>query len=1029
MRALLPVLFALGASSGIAQVPPRTSVSVPEQYNFTLRHYTVVDGLPSRQVTSLAQDDQDFIWMASPMGLVRFDGYRFVNHDQQDGLSGNAVRTVLRDADGMLWIQFEDGEVDIMDPARRLVVPFKHYFAAYPNASIHAPIHGMAASATGTIVFGQGRALVRYRGVQWGFERKAVACNGPLNPLVVEENDDVWCECASGYVHTSTRELLFLRSASFALEGSPVVRWQGIAMGPGKGIDRYAKRPMVPQGAYVTLLRSGLSSTGWVRPDGAQLLHPPTEQGTFDRPRFNHRTPLTQGIWLVDGKVRRMQAGDAPLNAPVLFDLTDVDIDVDQELISVLRDRAGNIWIANDHGLFKLTMKSDPFRRFLYQPRMPGSFGARIRGMMEIAGKLHVNTDVNGYYVLDARSGEVLGRDARTTFRLGMTGDASGGLWRAEYGDLVHDGPDGTTDAKVHAHPWATPVWSIIVTTRGTLLMGSESGLRIADPPDSARALIHPGHPELDRAVVWHLGRSTAGSILACTNQGLYQLDEEGMVLHRWWFGAERAGDPLHDLPTNDIRHFHQDPDGHFWLSTATAGLLHWDRERGTVRTFGQRQGIPVTSLHAVYGDAQGTLWIPSDNGLIRFVPSTGKVKIFTTVDGVAHNEFNRIAHHRSQAGIFYFGGLNGITVFDPTQLQPEPGALAAPLVLLAVDLMHDSAHSSDHTLSILGGAPITMDQTTRFFTVDMALLSYDDPKEIRYAWRIDGIDDDWNYQIDPHLRFTALPYGDHLLRIKALDREGRWSANELGIAITMMRPMYLRWWFIALCVITVLVAAYALVQYRIRQLSKVIRVRDRIALDLHDEVGSNLSSIVLFSTAVGTHAHALPPKAANMLKRITENSTRAMESMNDIVWSVSSSNDQIEDLVDRMRAFAQPLCEAANVQLDFTIGDGILARKPGMEERKNIYLIFKEALNNAVKHAQCSRIEVSLTLSEAKFRLVVSDNGTSAATHYLGNVSLGGNGLGNMRRRALEVGGTMEIQRGTNGGTQVVFCVSANMG
>jgi len=321
------------------------------------------------------------------------------------------------------------------------------------------------------------------------------------------------------------------------------------------------------------------------------------------------------------------------------------------------------------------------------------------------------------------------------------------------------------------------------------------------------------------------------------------------------------------------------------------------------------------------------------------------------------------------------------------------------------------------------------MDQTTRFFTVDMALLSYDDPKEIRYAWRIDGIDDDWNYQIDPHLRFTALPYGDHLLRIKALDREGRWSANELGIAIIMIRPVYLRWWFIALCVLMVLVAAFALVQYRIRQLGKVIRVRDRIALDLHDEVGSNLSSIVLFSTAVGTHADALPPKAASMLKRITENSTRAMESMNDIVWSVNSSNDHIEDLVDRMRAYAQPLCEAADVQLDFTIGDDILARKLGMEERKNIYLIFKEALNNAVKHAQCSRIEVTLTLSDARLRLVVSDNGTSDASHYLGNVSLGGNGLGNMRRRALEVGGTMEVQRATNGGTQVVFCVSANMG
>lgn len=1031
MRALLPVLLSwLIAFTGYGQVPLQAPDSGAVQYNFTLRNYTVADGLPSRQVTSLAQDDQDFIWMASPMGLVRFDGYRFVNHDQHDGLSSNAVRQVLRDADGMLWIQFEDGEVDIMDPTLRRAVPFKRYFAAELGAPLHAPIQGMAASASGTIVFGQAGSLVRYRGARWGFERKVVPCSGAWNPLVVEENDDVWCECTSGQVHTSTRELLFMGAGSFALDGSRPVRWEGIAMGPGKGVDRYTKRPMIPQGAYVTFLRSGRPSTGWVRPDGEQVVHPPTLQESFDRLRFNHRTPLTKDIWLVDGKVRRMHAGDAPLNAPVLFDITDVDVDMDQELISVLRDRAGHIWIANDHGLFKLTMKPDPFRRFLYQPQMTGSYGARIRGMVEVAGRLHVNTDVNGYYVLDARSGAVLSRDPRTLFRLGMTRDGQGGLWRAEYGDLVHEGPNGKMDVVIHAHDWAAPIWSIIGTKRGAMLMGSESGLRIADPPDSARAVVHADHPELDRAVVWHLGRDTTGSILACTNQGLYQLDEQGMVLHRWWSGAEREGDPLHDLPTNDIRHFHQDPEGHFWLSTATAGLVHWNRARGTVRTFGQREGIPVTSLHAVYGDALGTLWIPSDNGLIRFVPSTGKVKIFTTVDGVAHNEFNRIAHHRSDAGIFYFGGLNGITMVDPAEFQPELGAPVAPLVLLAVDLMYaDSALPSDHTLAVLSGEPITMDHTTRFLTVEMAMLSYDDPREIRYAWRIDGIDDDWNYQIEPHLRFTALPYGDHLLRIKALDREGLWSANELEMAITMIRPVYLRWWFMALCALTVLVSVYALFQYRVRQLGKVIRVRDRIALDLHDEVGSNLSSIVLFSTAVGTHADALPPKAASMLKRIAENSTRAMESMNDIVWSVNSSNDQIEDLVDRMRAYAQPLCEAADVHLDFTIGDGILARKLGMEERKNLYLIFKEALNNAVKHAQCSRIEVSLTLTEGRFRLVVSDNGTSPATHYLGNVSLGGNGLGNMRRRALEVGGTLDVLRASNGGTQVLFSAPANVG
>src|SRR5690606_25097189 len=255
------------------------------------------------------------------------------------------------------------------------------------------------------------------------------------------------------------------------------------------------------------------------------------------------------------------------------------------------------------------------------------------------------------------------------------------------------------------------------------------------------------------------------------------------------------------------------------------------------------------------------------------------------------------------------------------------------------------------------------------------------------------------------------------------------WSTNELSIPITMLRPVYLRWWFILACVLAFAAVGYGLIRYRIRQLQKVIHVRDRIALDLHDEVGSNLSSIVLFSTAVGTNAGELPPKAAKMLERITANSTRAMESMNDIVWSVNSSNDHIEDLVDRMRAYAQPLCEAAEVQLDFAIGKGLLARKLGMEERKCLYLIFKEALNNAVKHAECTAIDVALTMADGRFKLMVADNGKGMATNHLSKGNLGGNGLGNMRRRAVEIGGTLEIGEAPQNGTRIVFSLPSRVG
>jgi signal transduction histidine kinase len=300
-------------------------------------------------------------------------------------------------------------------------------------------------------------------------------------------------------------------------------------------------------------------------------------------------------------------------------------------------------------------------------------------------------------------------------------------------------------------------------------------------------------------------------------------------------------------------------------------------------------------------------------------------------------------------------------------------------------------------------------------------LLSYEDPALLTYAWRIDGIDRDWNLQRQPFLRLTTMPYGDHMLRIKAQDAEGRWS-EELHIPITMVRPVHLRWWFIVLCATLLAAAIFAFIRYREQQLRRMIHMRDRIATDLHDEVGSNLSSIVLFSTAVSKHTNALPEYAGEMLQRIKDNSKRAMESMNDIVWSVNSGHDSMEDLVDRMRAYAEPLCEAAGIRLAFAIDAGPLTRKLAMEQRKNLYLIFKEAVSNAVRHSRCQRLAVSLRLVNGRYELVVDDDGTGLQVDATRGASLGGNGLGNMVRRAQEIGGEVQVLAGEAGGTRVVF-------
>lgn len=481
-----------------------------------------------------------------------------------------------------------------------------------------------------------------------------------------------------------------------------------------------------------------------------------------------------------------------------------------------------------------------------------------------------------------------------------------------------------------------------------------------------------------------------------------------------------------HHLPADDIRHLFVDKSGTYWLATAAQGLVRWDRRTGETRTFSVGEGIPATSIHAVYGDANGWLWMPTDNGLVRFHPESGQVKVLTTADGITNNEFNRIAHAQGPDGHLYFGGFNGITVIDPAKWIEETGTETVPLELTGVHLQErDGTRPTDLTAAVRSGAPIVLRPGNRFFTVGMALLNYDEPSRIRYAWRIDGFDADWNMQPEPHLRISALPYGEHVLRIKAQDGDARWSKNEITLPIVVVRPIHLRWWFFLLCAVLVAAIVYAVFRYRIQQLRRVMHVRDRIAMDLHDEVGSSLSGIVLFSSAVKNQAGALPEKSAAMLHRIADNSTRAMESMNDIVWSVNTRNDQLVHVIDRMQAFAQPLCEASEIELAFHIAEGLSSRKLGMEERKSLYLIFKEAVNNAVKHARCSRIDVHLRrATDGGIELVVADNGIGLREEAPREPSLGGNGLGNMLRRAEDAGGTLVHRPSSPTGTEVVLVI-----
>lgn len=184
------------------------SAQAPERYIFSVRHYGTAEGLPQRSVNAIAQDHRGFIWLATPRGLARFDGYTFVNHTRTDGLTMDAVLSVVCDGDGLLWLWHPDGSVDIFDPRTGTCRTLQQHFAGRSPAPTAEQVLGVKAGTDGTIAFTQPGKLFRYRTAREGLASFPLTCSGTPEPCHVDAQGAVWIQCTDLQQHIGVSELL-----------------------------------------------------------------------------------------------------------------------------------------------------------------------------------------------------------------------------------------------------------------------------------------------------------------------------------------------------------------------------------------------------------------------------------------------------------------------------------------------------------------------------------------------------------------------------------------------------------------------------------------------------------------------------------------------------------------------------------------------------------------------------------------------------------------------------------------------------
>jgi streptogramin lyase/two-component sensor histidine kinase len=515
------------------------------------------------------------------------------------------------------------------------------------------------------------------------------------------------------------------------------------------------------------------------------------------------------------------------------------------------------------------------------------------------------------------------------------------------------------------------------------------------------------------------------GTMWLATIGGLYALDTKSKSWKHW------KNDPsnVESLSSNILLSLCPDPispEKFLWIGTEGSGFNRFEMATGSCIRYSAKQGLPNDVAYSILSDNQNNLWISTNNGLSCFNPMEKSFRNFTEDDGLPGNEFNRYEAIKMPTGELLFGGMDGFVLFNPNEILKKQAS--AEIIFTEVTISNKPIDWKSHKENLHGPIAYTNELTLQpgqnIFSVSCATLEYRSNAKKLYRYKLGGFETDWtNPTTKNEVTYTNLSPGTYTLYVMGANTDGVWNDKPISMIINVLPYWYQAWWFRLMMFLLVAGSTYAFYRYRLQQGLKIEKLRGRIARDLHDEIGSSLSSISLYSASAKlvTKGNA---KAEQILEKINANTTEMMEAMSDIVWAVNAGNDSIEDLANRLRTFAVMVTEAKNINLIFTDNHDIPNVLLNMEQRKNIYLICKEAISNAVKYSCCTLLSVGISAHNKHLHITISDNGqgfviNDESSNSLGH-SMGGNGLKNMRSRAKEIGASLTINSILNSGTQI---------
>ncbi|HOZ85476.1 MAG TPA: two-component regulator propeller domain-containing protein [Niabella sp.] len=428
-----------------------------------------------------------------------------------------------------------------------------------------------------------------------------------------------------------------------------------------------------------------------------------------------------------------------------------------------------------------------------------------------------------------------------------------------------------------------------------------------------------------------------------------------------------------------------------------------------------------LTNMYTMQMDGFNNLWLGSSNGIFKLNLKSKILSKYTQQDGLLTIHNNSYVPERSvklHSGNFAFGGNQHLVIYNP-------------------DLYNSSIQPPDVSITgfQLGNQYLPLDSLERMkeiiipydqgnFSIELAALSYRQKNKITYEYKLEGLDDKWIVVTDLlPVKYNYLPPGEYKFMVRARNEAGQYSSKNTSLVLSITPPFWKSTWFYFLIILSLTGILFFIHRLRLQRLLHVEKVRSRLARDLHDDMGSTLSTINILSNLALQQDKLDESKAKDYMSTISVSTSQMMEAMDDIVWSINPMNDSLSKILSRMKETAGAILEPKQIEYRFDVAENINEIKLPMESRREIFLIFKEAINNIVKYAECTEVIFSLHKKVNKFSLSICDNGKGFNTST-DKPSTGRNGLKNMNKRASNLKGKLFIQSQPGMGTTVTLWV-----